>query len=434
MGIINGLRPLEELFSRNDGYPTASSTIQANTERSVYELFKEVKDDQTVDQVKLDRDTHIEYVRNSLDGLNRYFVILDASKPWLCYWMFHSLDLLGYEIGSDLIKRGISTISKMQNKTGGFGGGPGQISHAAVTYAAINTLAILGTKEAYDLIDRDNLYKWFLKLKQPDGSFIMHEGGEVDIRGTYCVLSAATLTNLVTPELTAGTAEWIKRCQNFDGGIGGEPGIEGHGGYAFCGLASMEMMGKSDMLDIPLLLHWASSLQMQVEGGFQGRPNKLVDGCYSFWVGALFPVLEAILTRQRYKKNEPDEENLGYVAQSLFDREALQEYILIACQYPRGGLIDKPKRSPDHYHTCYCLSGLSTSQNHVIYDIEEEMEKGVTNPGARSLLWAEDIAGTFVIGDPENLVKATHPIHNITLPQVQKIIEYFYGNNIDSSK
>ena len=89
-------------------------------------------------------------------------------------------------------------------------------------------------------------------------------------------MSAAALTNLVTPELTAGTAEWIKRytqlidilrlkndsliilfstrCQNYDGGIGGEPGIEGHGGYAFCGLAAMEIMGKTDLLDIPLLL------------------------------------------------------------------------------------------------------------------------------------------------------------------------------------
>lgn len=44
------------------------------------------------------------------------------------------------------------------------------------------------------------------------------------------------------------------RCQNYDGGIGGEPGIEGHGGYAFCGLAAMEIMGKADLLDIPLLL------------------------------------------------------------------------------------------------------------------------------------------------------------------------------------
>lgn len=44
------------------------------------------------------------------------------------------------------------------------------------------------------------------------------------------------------------------RCQTFDGGIGGVPGIEAHGGYAFCGLAAMEIISATDILDIPRLL------------------------------------------------------------------------------------------------------------------------------------------------------------------------------------
>lgn len=32
---------------------------------------------------------------------------------------------------------------------------------------------------------------------------------------------------------------------------------------------------------------------MAVEGGFQGRTNKLVDSCYSFWMGGIFPILSA---------------------------------------------------------------------------------------------------------------------------------------------
>ncbi len=38
--------------------------------------------------------------------------------------------------------------------TGGFGGGPQQLSHLAPTYAAVNTLAIVGTDAAFQLIDR----------------------------------------------------------------------------------------------------------------------------------------------------------------------------------------------------------------------------------------------------------------------------------------
>lgn len=35
-------------------------------------------------------------------------------------------------------------------------------------------------------------------------------------------------------------------------------------------------------------------VQGLVEGGFMGRTNKLVDGCYSFWQGGLFPLLQRV--------------------------------------------------------------------------------------------------------------------------------------------
>ena len=47
----------------------------------------------------------------------------------------------------------------------------------------------------------------------------------------------------------------------------------------------------------------------------------------------------------------------------LFDHGALQEYLIICCQDTRGGLIDKPGKSRDFYHTCYTLSGLAVAQN-----------------------------------------------------------------------
>ena len=35
---------------------------------------------------------------------------------------------------------------------------------------------------------------------------------------------------------------------------------------------------------------------MRLEGGFQGRTFKLVDGCYSFWLGGVFPILKKTLS------------------------------------------------------------------------------------------------------------------------------------------
>ncbi len=34
-------------------------------------------------------------------------------------------------------------------------------------------------------------------------------------------------------------------------------------------------------------------------GGFRGRTNKLVDGCYGWWVGGGFAVLEELLRREK---------------------------------------------------------------------------------------------------------------------------------------
>ena len=38
---------------------------------------------------------------------------------------------------------------------------------------------------------------------------------------------------------------------------------------------------------------------MRLEGGFQGRTNKLVDACYSFWQGGLFPLFRYIIESKK---------------------------------------------------------------------------------------------------------------------------------------
>ena len=41
-----------------------------------------------------------------------------------------------------------------QNASGGFGGGHGQLSHCAPSYAAILSLATVGGPDALDMVDR----------------------------------------------------------------------------------------------------------------------------------------------------------------------------------------------------------------------------------------------------------------------------------------
>ncbi len=82
--------------------------------------------------------------------------------------------------------------------------------------------------------------------------------------------------------------------QTYEGGLGGEPGNEAHGGYTYCGLAALCLLGNESVLDLPALLHWAAQRQGSMEGGFNGRTNKLVDGCYSFWQGSLFTIMQRL--------------------------------------------------------------------------------------------------------------------------------------------
>ena len=59
---------------------------------------------------------------------------------------------------ADRIDRVVDTLKAAQNRGGGFGGGHGQFSHVAPSYAAICSLATVGGNEAYELIDRRALY------------------------------------------------------------------------------------------------------------------------------------------------------------------------------------------------------------------------------------------------------------------------------------
>jgi protein farnesyltransferase subunit beta len=197
-------------------------------------------------QIRLLRRMHSLYLVNGLVNLSSGFVSLDASRPWLCYWILHALYLLDKE-PTYLYDRIVSTLAYMQNIDGGFSGGPQQLSHGAPNYAAVLALCTVGTPEAFQSINREAMYVFFLRMKQPCGGFAMHYDGETDTRSTYTILSIARILNILTTELTTGVAEYVISCQTYEGGFGGEPYNEAHGGYNFCSLACLLILGKGSL-------------------------------------------------------------------------------------------------------------------------------------------------------------------------------------------
>ena len=126
-------------------------------------------------------------------------------------------------------------------------------------------------------------------------------------------MASCDILNICDNELRENSRDWLLECQGYQGGFSQEPGDECHGGYAFCGVASLILLQNINetinhcKFNLESLIRWSVSLQMSYSGGFQGRTHKLVDGCYSFWVGALFPMLQFILQKKNYyllsKKN-----------------------------------------------------------------------------------------------------------------------------------
>ncbi|GAA5859441.1 hypothetical protein JCM8547_006823 [Rhodosporidiobolus lusitaniae] len=429
----------------------------------------------------LQKDQHLAYLSKFLKGpLPRMFTGLDASRPWILYWISHGLALFEGELDQAAKKRVVSTLMSCQNKDGGFGGGPGQISHLAPTYAATCALAYSG-EEGWKAIDRKGMYRFLMSLKQPDGSFIMHDGGEVDVRGAYCGLTVAVLLNILTPDLARNTPSFIASCQTYEGGLASSaqpfshspstPAAlgEAHGGYTFCAAATWSMLrvfsdpqspcyaaaGEEERrkeLDVRSLLRWSASMQaMPIEGGgFRGRTNKLVDGCYSWWCGGLFPVIDGLLAEEEEVEDD------------LFDRNGLQQYITLVAQQPGGGLRDKPGKPADAYHTTYNLAGASSAQSKMRFSRSKQaaLEQAFVSPFKRPVLledeegeepemikgegesaeeaerrmreiWTRTLAWKvegekMLYGGEENELIPNHPLFNIASEQVERMLSYFY--------
>jgi len=68
------------------------------------------------------------------------------------------MNILDLKLSLEEIGDASRLLSYCQHESeGGFGGGPKQLPHLAATYAAINAFVSLGSKDAFNLINRLHL-------------------------------------------------------------------------------------------------------------------------------------------------------------------------------------------------------------------------------------------------------------------------------------
>lgn len=115
------------------------------------------------------------------------------------------------------------------------------------------------------------------------------------------------------------------------------PGAESHAGQIFTCVGALSIAGRLDEIDQDLLGDWLCERQLP-NGGLNGRPEKLEDVCYSWWVLSSLAMIDRL---------------------HWIDGDKLSRFIL-ECQDPHvGGISDRPGDMSDVFHTCFGIAGLS---------------------------------------------------------------------------
>ncbi|MEE6516096.1 hypothetical protein FKM82_025337 [Ascaphus truei] len=264
-----------------------------------------------------------------------------VDKADIVDWIY-SLQVLPTEDKSNLDHcgfRGSSCLGLPFNPSKGYGLlHPYDSSHIAMTYTALSSLVILG--DDLSRVNKEACLAGLRALQLHDGSFCaVPEGSENDMRFVYCAACICYMLNDWSGINIGKSIEYIRRSMSYENGLGQGAGLEAHGGSTFCGIAALCLMGKLEDVfsekELNRIRRWCI---MRQQNGFNGRPNKPVDTCYSFWVGATLTLLNIF----KYTNLERN-----------------RHFILSTQDRLVGGFAKWPDSHPDALHAYFGICGLS---------------------------------------------------------------------------
>jgi protein farnesyltransferase subunit beta len=285
----------------------------------------------------------IDWVLRRVDRRSESGMQSEGFCPWNALYALFPLRALGYDRDPAFpaLQQRLLAFFQHRRAQGVFSGFPDDDVHAVTAYAGVCGLALLGLDAGYALVDRQAAYRALLACKLPCGAFATCARQEHDVRATFCALLVADVLGFLTPAFAAGAAEYVLACECYDGGIAPRPGLEAHGGYVHCGVGAMKILGRLGELRLARLARWIATRQLEFSGGFCGRANKLVDSCYTWWVGSPARVIA---------------DHLG--VPPFWNERAVARYVLQVAQGADGGFCSRPPAQPDPFHTLYALAGL----------------------------------------------------------------------------
>ncbi|RSH78450.1 uncharacterized protein EHS24_002175 [Apiotrichum porosum] len=313
------------------------------------------------------RKAHAAYFTRCMRALPSQAQEHDANRVTIAFFCLAGLELLGVLPQDGERDDWIEWLWSLQADSGGFSGSPSATAHLPSTYTALSALALL--RAPLDKLNRAGLAAFLRACQAPDGSFAptTEIEGEFqnDVRMSYCaaiaraVLRAPGRTSAGAgpgPSDSSGTATvaasvdeipdvdvkaaigFLDKCKTWEGGYSARPGLEAQGGTTYCATAALSLFGGLTVSDhaasIMDTTRWLTQRQI---GGFQGRPGKLEDVCYSFWCGGALATLSLA---------------------SLVNAPPNTSFLLDA-QSPIGGFGKAPEDFPDPFHSYLALAALA---------------------------------------------------------------------------
>lgn len=283
-------------------------------------------------------DKHLDFLTNldkTRDKNSIGFFTCEHLKVSALYWGVTALNLI-HAIDKHNKEETIKLLNQCENENGGYGGSIGQDSHITSTHYAILVLSQL---DALDQVKKEKVASYIKSLQNEDGSFKADEYTETDSRFSYCAVAILKILGLLNSNYInlPKATEYVLSCQNFDGGFGSIPGAESHGAYCFCCIGFLSVTNQLDLINKVQTGSWLAERQTHL-GGFNGRPEKLPDVCYSWWVlSSMFMI----------------------GTEGYFQKDLLIKFILECQDEELGGIGDRPGNCHDVFHTFFGLSGLS---------------------------------------------------------------------------
>lgn len=278
---------------------------------------------------------HTKYIHGEFEAMKKkdsfQYCVTEHLGMSGVYWGLSAMSLLK---GAGSMERAelLEWLFRCQHECGGFGGNEGHDPHMLYTLSAVQVLAIF---DELGRLDTERVAKFVAGLQQEDGSFAGDEWGEIDTRFSYCALQCLKLLDKLDRIDVDKACTFIGQCANFDGGFGSIPGAESHAGQIFTCVGALAIAGQLHRIEDADLLGWWLAERQTSSGGLNGRPEKLNDVCYSWWVLSSLSILERV---------------------HWIDKDALRLFIMRCQDIDDGG-----KQAPARAHLLASCAGVRAS-------------------------------------------------------------------------